>query len=216
MAALQLRRYFSCQFIVTAIALIFHFEKYYHPKVDMCHYKKAIFVGEDILNILKTFSFFFYFLLWRCSRLCLIILNFVFLVDAQRNVVFLLFSSLTVQLIICKCRVGALRILAFHQCVPGSILSALWRKSFLFWRHISKSPVSSPTLFYISPEVKFQVFERLKYGEEKSIRENFTLVKENHKEYIEQIKICHFHSNASHWSIIVFVSTGSNMKIQVN
>ena len=94
-ASLQLRTYFTCQFIVTAIALIFHFEKHYHPKVDMCHYKKAIFVGEDILNIFKTFSFFLYFLLWRCSRLCLIILDFVFLVDARKNVFFFFFQFFT-------------------------------------------------------------------------------------------------------------------------
>ena len=29
-------------------------------------------------------------------------------------------------------------------------------------------------------------------------------------------KICHFHSISSHWSIVVFVSTGLNMKTQVN
>lgn len=69
---------------------------------------------------------------------------------------------------------------------------------------------------FSSPEVKFQVYEKLKYGEEKQMRENFLLVKVNHKECIEQIKVCHFHSNASHCSIIVFVSTGLNMKIQVN
>ena len=65
---------------------------------------------------------------------------------------------------------------------------------------------------FSSPEVKFQVYEKLKYGEEKSTKENFLLVKVNHKECIEQIKICH----SSHWSIVVFVSTGLNMKTQVN
>lgn len=69
---------------------------------------------------------------------------------------------------------------------------------------------------FSSPEVKFQVYGKLKYGEQKSIKENFLLVKVNHKECVEQIKICYFESNASRWSIIVFVSTGLNMKIQVN
>ena len=35
---------------ITVIALKIHFEKHYHPEVGMCHYKEAIFVGEDVYS----------------------------------------------------------------------------------------------------------------------------------------------------------------------
>ena len=42
---------------ITVIALKIHFEKHYHPEVGMCHYKEAIFVGEDVYKHLQFFSF---------------------------------------------------------------------------------------------------------------------------------------------------------------
>ena len=51
---------------ITVIALKINFEKHYLPEVGMCHYKEAIFVGEDVYKHLQFF-------LYLCSSVKMLI-----------------------------------------------------------------------------------------------------------------------------------------------
>ena len=59
-----------------------------------------------------------------------------------------------------------MRVLGFRHCVPGFILGV--RRSFWFSGHAHTRVTNLFTnAVFSSPEVKFQVYEKLKYGEEK-------------------------------------------------